>query len=295
MRGLAGRRHPSCLPQYELAHRRKPQNPPMSLADVVDNVLGSWSRMFRFLVATVGFSVAVALGVRIFLFATHDLGLEPEEMEFSSSPRVVLKRKIDGSSEYVLMVQPQDWQNTGIRVKPNDEVTIRGSGSINISMNGLLDQIARRRRVEARILARMDSGKIALRADSSRLPERYYEPADYDSIRLVRDWTGPAGYPGENATRDHRHEGRTANKVLPEAPYGALLGAIHTGSTPPVRSTRFSESFVVGDSLSMSARRGGTLWLVVNDVWDDEDPAFPRKFYIDNLGFFLVKVQVRSH
>ncbi|HYW10074.1 MAG TPA: hypothetical protein VE913_24115 [Longimicrobium sp.] len=40
--------------------------------------------------------------------------------------------------------------------------------------------------------------------------------------------------------------------------------------------------------------RDGTLWFTINDVWDDQDSEFPDKFYVDNVGFFLVKVLVRS-
>lgn len=262
----------------------------MSLADVIDGVLSSWMKLLRFCAAVLAIAVATGAGIRLFVWATANLNLEPEEVEFSGSPRVVFKRIVDGKQEVVLVVDPQGWQSSGIDVKAGDDIVIRAGGRINISLSGLLNHVAQRGVIERRILAQLDSGKLELHPSGSRLPERYFTPTDLQELMLVRDWTGPAGYPGADGIVDHRYEARTRNKVLPNAPFGALLGTVHGGTADPVRRDAFSGAFVVGEEHRMVAKKNGTLWFTINDVLDDEDATFPQKFYIDNVGYFLVKI-----
>lgn len=96
---------------------------------------------------------------------------------------------------------------------------------------------------------------------------------------------GAAGCDG----RVPRYLARTANKLDPDAPFGLLLGAVHQGHGDPARRSMFTVGArwyrEWGDS-------SGTLRFAVNDVWDGADARFPDKFYVDNLGFFLVRVRV---
>jgi hypothetical protein len=267
----------------------------MSLADVINDVLSNWSKLIRFCVAVLALAVATGAGIRLFVWATSSLKLEPQEIEFSGSPRVVFKRVVDGKQEVVIVVQPQGWQDSGIEVQQGDEIGIRADGQVNISLNGLIQHINQRQVIEQRILADLNSGKLELRPDGSRLPERYFTADDLQKLMLVRDWTGPTGYEGAAGIEDHRYPARTRNKILPNSPFGALLATIHSGTADPVRKDAFSGVVVAGASHRMVAQKAGTLWFTINDVLDDEDPSFPYKFYIDNLGYFLVKVTVRSN
>lgn len=52
-----------------------------------------------------------------------------------------------------------------------------------------------------------------------------------------------------------------------------------------------SDAFGIGSRGEIVAPIDGTLWLSVNDVWDDDDPEYPAKFYDDNLGFYWVTLQ----
>ena len=266
----------------------------MSLADVLNDVLSNWWKLIRFCVAVLGLAIATGGGIRLFVWATSNMKLEPQEIEFSGSPRVVFKRVVDGKQEVVIVVQPQGWQDTGIEVEEGDEIDIRADGQINISLNGLIQHINQRHVIEQRILADLTSGKLKPRADGSRLPERYFTAEDLQKLILVRGWTGPTGYEGAAGIEDHRYPGRTTNKILPSAPFGALLATVHSGTADPVRKDDFSGVVVAGAHHEMTARKAGTLWFTINDVLDDADPAFPDKFYIDNLGYFLVKITVRE-
>src|ERR1044072_8131985 len=97
----------------------------MSLADVLNDVLSNWWKLIRFCVAVLGLAIATGGGIRLFVWATSNMKLEPQEIEFSGSPRVVFKRVVDGKQEVVIVVQPQGWQDTGIEVEEGDEIDIR--------------------------------------------------------------------------------------------------------------------------------------------------------------------------
>jgi hypothetical protein len=125
----------------------------------------------------------------------------------------------------------------------------------------------------------------------------------------LRGWSGPAGYAGEE--RDTAVGDRTNRKMLKNAKYGSLIGTFHR---PKERCSfddisrfvsrcvpaRTDEKFVVGaclnpklvDAPGWDDHESRKLWLIVNDVWDDKDPVFPQKFYIDNLGFFYARIRV---
>ena len=76
--------------------------------------------------------------------------------------------------------------------------------------------------------------------------------------------------------------------VLTDRNAGAPLGAIRETESEPSRN----DVFFIGKSNIITAPRSGKLYFTVNAVWDDEDPAFPEKFFIDNIGFFYAKVTV---
>ncbi|HYW09991.1 MAG TPA: hypothetical protein VE913_23700, partial [Longimicrobium sp.] len=179
----------------------------MTLADVIHSVLDDNRRLARLFLATLGLAGSAAIGVRVFLALTEGMTMETEELEISTSPRVVMKRKVGGNTEYVLVVQPQRWQSSGISVRKGDNLRINAQGNVNVSLNGLLDHLRLRRSIDTRILAQLDSGKIVMRADSSRLPERYYSTEDHAAIRLRRPWVGPSGYSGMDGVTDHRYPG----------------------------------------------------------------------------------------
>jgi hypothetical protein len=261
----------------------------MTIADFFEGVLTDWRKFIRLVIILFATGLAIAVSTRVLVWMATKSGLQPTTIELSGSPKVVLERAGDDRREYLLVVQPQGWFNSGIDVRPGDRITFQAQGSVNINSSTLQDLIQTRRRIERRLTAEKNAGKFGPIPDSLWLPERHYTAADRDSLKLLRGWMGPDGDMGPNGLRDSRYPARAHNKILQNVPYGALLAAVST--TQPVRFDGFSQSFRVGSSRTLKwGGDRGDLWLIVNDVWDDEDDQFPNKFYIDNIGFYLVRV-----
>ena len=132
-----------------------------------------------------------------------------------------------------------------------------------------------------------------------------------ENLKPSRGWTGPDGY-SESPSYDTTVHGRSERKVDASSPFGALIAAFRPEiSCTPDQISRFAPGCVpsraepkyrVGHCWEMtvgeepqskwSDSMPRRLWLIVNDVWDDQDDVFPEKFYIDNLGFYYARVRV---
>jgi hypothetical protein len=266
-----------------------------SVGEAVGAMLGGdWRVFFRsFAMTSLVVLWTVAAG-GLFLWVAGRNGLRATHLEISNSPRVVLQQATKDGSEYRVLVSPAanptPWQDSGIRIKPGDHVEIEAEGRVNINLYGLVQHVQKRHEIEARIGLDLRQHRLALRPDTSRLPERYYTEDDRRALNVKRGWSGPDGYEGLDGITDAAYPARTANKLVPQAPFGVLLGAVHEGTRDPQRQ----EAFLIGAHSSKDLAADGTLWFAVNDVWDAQDQRFPDKFYVDNLGFFLVRVLV-SH
>jgi hypothetical protein len=175
-------------------------------------------------------------------------------------------------------------------------LTFHAQGMVDVTSASLLDHIALRHRIERRLADQRARGDLGPIPDSAWLPEQHFTPADRDSLvrSLPRGWLGPQGDTGPNGIRDSRYPARDRHKILPSEPFGILVASVHRSHDPPVRHNEYSGAFPVGASQITESWTGsaGTLWFVVNDVWDDFDDRMPDKFFIDNIGFFMVKVTV---
>ena len=266
---------------------------PRSAGDALGAILTDWRSFAHFLGKLVVLILVLALLARALLFLGDRTGLQAGEVELSGSPRVVLHQETERGHEYRILVSPAahptPWQDTEIPVKPGDSVEIEAEGRVNINLYGLVQHVERRHAIEARIDSALRSGTLRPGPDSSRLPERFYDERDREALEIKRGWIGPEGEPGAGGITDNAYLARTAHKLDPGAPFGLLLGAVHQGhGEPPQRAM-----FAVGARWHREwSSAPGTLRFAVNDVWDSADDRFPDKFYVDNLGFFLVRVLV---
>jgi hypothetical protein len=209
------------------------------------------------------------------------------------------RRSSDYETEYVVVIHPQGWQETGIQVRQGDILRLLAEGSVAIDLQGLVESVNRRIKLEK------DARKLAERRhqDVNRLlPERQWNSSEINSIMPGKSWTHPDGY--ESIRPETSFAARTNNKIMPQARYGALLMAISpTGQTPKsgqailVGTGRNDaanpcEKDTDGTTCVFHADRDGKVWFIVNDVWDSQDQLFPDKFYIDNIGHFYAKVSV---
>jgi hypothetical protein len=266
---------------------------PTSAGDAVASILTDWRSFAHFLGRLVVFILVLAVLARVLLFLAGMSGLQAGEVELSGSPRVVLQQVTDRGREYRILVSPSahptPWQDTEIEIEPGDTVEIEAAGRVNINLYGLVQHVERRHAIEARIDSALQRGTLRPWPDSSRLPERYYSELDRVNLEIKRGWTGPEGDAGPGGIDDAAYTGRTGNKLIPDAPFGLLLGSVYHGTHAPPRR----EAFQVGARWRGAwSGPAGTLRFAVNDVWDAEDQRFPDKFYVDNLGFFLVRVVI---
>ena len=179
--------------------------------------------------------------------------------------------------QYVLVVPAQGWWPTAIRVTEGDSLEFEASGSVQISLVDLLKKAQLRYRLESTLVARR-------KVDPAReAPEDKFDSAQNAAIQLPRPWVGPAGDTA-GSLNDHAYRQRTLRKVLPNKPYGGMVGAI----VDTIKAHPDSAGiFWIGPHSESKAGRSGVLWFTVNDVvWRD------NRFYEDNIGSFLVRVTV---
>ncbi|HYJ80026.1 MAG TPA: hypothetical protein VEW03_10515 [Longimicrobiaceae bacterium] len=266
---------------------------PRSAGDAFGSILTDWRSFAHFLGKIVVLILVLAVLARALLFLADKSGLQAGEVELSGSPRVVLQQVTERGREYRILVSPaahpSPWQDTEIEIEPGDSFEIEAEGRVNVNLYGLFQHVERRHAIEARIDSALQRGTLRPGPDSSRLPERFYSELDRVAIEIRRGWTGPEGEEAPGGITDAAYPARTENKLVPNAPFGMLIGAVHRGTHDPPRRTAFLVGGRWRDHWSGPA---GTLRFAVNDVWDGEDERFPDKFYVDNLGFFLVRVVV---
>jgi hypothetical protein len=173
-----------------------------------------------------------------------------------------------------LVVHPQEpFRPTGIRVEAGQKVSAWADGRINVGL--------------ATLVAGAEDGNV--------------EPYE---------WVGPEGEVDATGQpvirRDRGLPGRERCLLQAAFPYGSLLLLVSATDRPIPGSVRDlrpgREAFVVGSELEVDVGVAGYLVLAVNDVYldrEDCDPAAFRagshanKHYLDNLGFFSVRLQLR--
>jgi hypothetical protein len=252
-----------------------------SITDVLNTLITSWKALLISLILLLAL-FCVYLGV------IHYLPKNAQEFKITGVGSIVLSQPTkEGGREYLVVIHPQGWQETAISVKEGDTITFDAGGSIYIDLGGLNESLGLRRQLEAEMVAR-DRKNHKWPAEASTLaPEDRFTPQQKSSIKPAWSWNGPDG---NIATKDLSFPARRAKTIMPAVNYGALLGAVRESGLPvPDRK----DAFLVGaHTQGFMVKQAGKLYFTVNDVWDDKDPSFPEKFYIDNIGFFYVKVTV---
>lgn len=252
-----------------------------SVIDLLNSLIARWSSVLRFAAI-----LLVLFGVYYGVIRT--LPKETQEFKINGVGSIVLSQPTrEGGHEYLVVIHPQGWQETAISVKQGDTLTFDAGGKIYIDLGGLNESLKLRRQLEEQLVAH-DKKTHQWPAEASTLaPEDRFTLQQKFSIRPAWSWNGPDG---NIATKDLSFPARREKTIVQTANYGALLGAIReSGLVVPDRQ----DAFVVGaHTEGFTVKRDGKLYFTVNDVWDDKDPSFPEKFYIDNVGFFYVKVTV---
>jgi len=173
-----------------------------------------------------------------------------------------------------LVVHPQEpFRATGIRVQEGRKVAAWADGRINVGL--------------ASLVAAVENDRV--------------EPYE---------WVGPEGEVDATGQpvirRDLGLPGRERCLLQSEYPYGSLLLFVSpTEHLTPATARELRpgrEVFLIGPELEVEVPESGYLVLAVNDVYLDRRDCDPEsfdagvhanKYYLDNIGFFSVRVQLR--
>jgi hypothetical protein len=183
------------------------------------------------------------------------------------------------------------WIDTGVEIKPGDQITVSASGKINMAIHRLIDN--------------------ALHSQ---------ENPNWGHDLPFLPWNGPDGIDDKAAypPRQYRREDldRAKYRLASNVNQGAVIGFISDscpGSSPMDASQddTVDKAILIGHRRSFTAQREGHLWLTVNEIWlgPDMSPAYEPKtneefqaqivsnhywnvWYDDNDGSFLVSIEI---
>jgi hypothetical protein len=256
--------------------------------DVLDGILTDpkrWFALMAFLAGVCGL-VLVATNVASRLF-----GVQTKEIEFGSMGSHILFASVDkknGGGEYVVVVNPEGWQQTAIEVRQGDHISFHADGKICIDLHDITEKVENRLRYEEEW-----AKKLGIRRNDStetRIPEDYFTDEQKRSLVLNRPWVDPGGF--DLAHFQPTFRSRRGRYLLPDENAAALVAAVPAApNNPPSRADAFlvgraKEDYVAGHS--------GRLWFTVNDV-QFNDPNNPGLFYNDNVGSFWVRVSIKPN
>jgi hypothetical protein len=240
---------------------------PDTFPDILNVVLSDWKKFLKFVLLLF---VSGGCLIGLFCLVLYFLPQHTDEVQIEGLGRVIFSQKTKEGQSYVVVVHPQGWQETSISVSEGDKISFDADGSVQIDLIGLLDSLKQRKDLETR------NGK------------RQFTPAESNEIRPKWLWTNPDG---NHLTQQMADPERLKISLAPDHNYGALLAAIRETGVIPTQGDVF---FIGTHNVIQKATKTGKIYFTVNDAWDYKDPIFPEKFFVDNLGFFYVRVIVKS-
>jgi hypothetical protein len=252
----------------------------LSFAAVIASLLQDWGKFGKFVLLIFTLLLISLLFVWIAL-----RGVPKNATEVQLGSVALLTQPTGNGNKYLVIVSPQGWQETAIQVKERDTLSFEAGGKVYFDLEGLIRSLDERHKAEERVI---EHEKKLGRWEAEKgqfLPEHYFTQQERVLSTPPWHWADPNGDP---ATGDLANPYRKEKAIMKERNYGALLGAIRETGTEPKRD----DAFFVGRTNTIKAKQSGKLYFIVNDVWDDDDPGFPSKFFVDNIGDFYVKVTV---
>jgi hypothetical protein len=256
-----------------------------TIGDVLDAILIEPRRGFALILLLAMLS---GLAILIMFLVTRLFQVRTSEIELGEKDSHVVFQRVQentGNTEYLVIVNPEGWQTTGIDVKTGDHVTIAAGGKISIDINDIWKKIQLREKYEDELV----NGPPFIRRNDpqeARTPEDFFTNEQKKSLILHRPWVDPSGFSLDVFQPEFRS--RRDRYLLPDKPAGGLVAAVKDGPNDPTRP----DAFFVGRDKEFVAAGHGTLWFTVNDVLYN-DPKNPNLFYNDNFGSFWVRITVK--
>ena len=252
-----------------------------TFADVVEGWIENPKRLIW-----VGISFLVLL-IGIFgLIAGLDwlFSINGTEVKLTSEGTQIFFQTASTEKTYYVVVHPQGWQNTLVPVKKGNRIRCKAQGSVNVSLQALIDYAELRHGLEEKYVR-----KYHIDGRSMDVPENHFTAKEWQSLRLNRPWTGPDGLVGFAPT----YQGHLNTRLLPKEALGALIGAVRENSSFSTNPTR-QDAFLIGSNHEFDAPSDGYLWMAANDDSLDGPNMIENLYRVDNIGFYSVVVTVDS-
>lgn len=259
-----------------------------TFADVCDDILIKPGKLISLII------LILILGGMLLGFlkaATFLLDINARELQLGPGRLNVLFVATEGKrKEYLTIVHPQGWQNTGIHINKGQRIIFKADGRVNIDGGGLFKTIIHRKDLEEKLRKKLNLNTES--NDERDTPEyRFSKEANRDdsieSVMLLRPWIDPNGFPPNtmNQTVSLTFGNRGKRLELPSTPLGCLIGRV--GDDPTI-----AHPFKIGAQHELVSEADGDLYLNVNDVKNLQPNLRQEMFYQDNLGFFSVIITI---
>jgi len=251
----------------------------MRLWSLIEWLTADWKHLARFSV------LALAISSCLWLIAVGGVltvsWLAPgTDIKVEKSGAIILSTRFHKTTAVYLLTphgaKAGPWVNTGIEIKRGQDVRITASGRVCLAMHHMVES--------------------GIKDVPPPLP-----------------WSGPSGLDPCSALppTTPRDEELVRSKYLicNTADQGELIGVISAGE-PPIKPDSV-DVLEIGDYWDQPAKKSGTLWLTVNEIWlnkslaDAYAPKTPEEFeknivansywnvwYDDNAGAFLITVEL---
>jgi hypothetical protein len=256
-----------------------------TLADILDSVLDKPARAWPLLCLIVTIAGVIVVTTWALM---QILQVQASDVTIGSKDSHVVFQsvhKLTGNHEFVVIVSPEGWQNTGIDIHSGDKISFAAGGKICIDMNSIWEKVQLRKQYEDAIAK---AHNILRDTDKeTRVPEDYFTDAQKKSLILDRPWVNPDGFSLDKFQPSFRS--RRNRYILPDKPAGGLIASITAGTSEPSRQ----DAFFVGREHDLVSDKDGQLWFNVNDVTYG-DPQNQNLFFNDNVGSFWVHMTVKS-
>jgi hypothetical protein len=236
------------------------------------SILSNWSSIGRL-------AVVLALLFVIYYGVIRTLPSTTKEFNIKGVGSIVFAESTKTGQEYLVIVHPQGWQETGVAVKKGGKLSFEAGGDVNVNLGGLVQSVERRQAIERKIIGEEIRAGRWPKNRNTFLPDERFTAEQKSEIKPLWMWNDPDG---ATATGSLAIPARREESIMKSVNYGALLGAIAGTGVTPERS----DAFTIGKHAEVTAEKDGKIYFTVNDVWAYDDPAFPDKFFIDNIGFF---------
>ena len=164
----------------------------MPFKGVLGNATQDWGKTVRLAFL---FIVALGAGAIVIVIGFKKLGIRTEQAEQveidAGQAKFFLRIASNKQAQYVVLVHPQGWQDSGISLKKGDQVQFRAEGRTNIDLEGIVSRVQLRKKYELEIAKSHKIDRNSLSPNS--LPEHYFTADQLKTLRPSRPWIGPDG------------------------------------------------------------------------------------------------------